>query len=122
MVSRSTNGSHLRGWRERPNSKTLRIQPRVLHDGSALTEEQTRSAEEQTGSTVREPRLWSSASTVRKSRPGQQRSRLGWRCGSLNCGLPQARAPGRADQAVGAGTSAAVFYKFDSNGQRKFAF
>ena len=35
MVSWSTNGSHLREWRERPNSKTLRIQPRVLHGGSA---------------------------------------------------------------------------------------
>jgi len=31
------NGSHLRGWRERPNSKTLRIQPMVLHGGSAQT-------------------------------------------------------------------------------------
>ena len=36
-MSRSTNGSHLRGWQERPNSKILRIQPRVLHGRSAQT-------------------------------------------------------------------------------------
>ena len=37
IVSPSKNGSDLHCWWERLNSKTLKLQPRVLHGGSAQT-------------------------------------------------------------------------------------
>ena len=48
-------------------------------------EEQTGSAEEQTGLALREPQLRSSTST------GSRKSRSGRWCGNLGCGLPQVR-------------------------------